>query len=1342
MSNLLAHLLRGWLLIALPFWLHSQTLPTPVLLAPTNGSNIQASNVTLRWNATPGANQYKVALGTTPIAEGSIVWDTTYTDTARLVTSLPNGTYYWRIKAKHAANPYQTSAWSGIRSFTLSSAPPPLAAPTLVSPANNATGQPASVTLNWQAVAGANQYKISVGTTPAATGTTALDTAFAGTSFALNNLAPGQYYWKVAAKHASNPYQVSAWSGVWSFSVASPSGPLPTPVLVSPANGIINQPTNMTLTWQAVPGADQYKVSVSTPNHSNDVAWDSSYVGTSYQLNNLPPGSYLWRIKAKHSTNPYQSSAWSATWIFTVGNNGGNGGNGGGGSGGGNGGGNNGLTAPVLASPSNNSTLQVLGTNLAWNAVSGATFYKVKVAMDANMTNVIFQDNNVTATNRVAQSLGYSTQYFWTVQAANAASTGPVSSTKTFTTMPNNPNALTTHPRLLITQADLPTLQAWAVPSNPVFVSLQNALNTAIANYNSFLFPGGQPNPNYPDNGGTTWSGYVSESYAEFFAFWSLIDPNVNNRPIHAQRARNLLMYVIDRAILGPSPGVPFRDPQFSMYDRSRVYGEGFGLTVDWIYNAKDANNNDILTAADKAKIRTVFLRWCNEQLTAYNHPTPVGLLNDKQIQVTNRWILNNYYSGHARNLTFMALSMDAADDPAVNQSLHFSALGNSLRSYIYNVTGAWLYQQYAQYEKPEIVAADYGISPTGLGMGSGGCSVEGSLYGESVGWVAQEVLALKKAGWMDENIIGKQAKLFSSDYWTKMVESMLHTAAPAAKVPPTQSYLGPVYFAANYGDLLRTWVTPELLDAVAPIGLIDMNTGSNQPRLDKVRWYARNVLQGGSGNLAQRISNIWPNCNAIFGIYYYLLLPPTDSNPPDPRPTMPTTFWDPNFGRLLSRTDWTANASWFDWQCHWTKINHQVGDNNQFEFYRNGEWLIKEKSGYTNDNIGTTSEFHNTLGLQNDVPPNMQWYENPISQRGGQWKEGLNAGDPTNIVSTGNPEYVYATGDATNLYNRYTGATDIEYANRSIVWLKPDYVVVYDRAKSFTANRFKRFFLQFTAMPSVTGKNVTVNTPGGQKVFLSNLLPAASVLTAFPTESLDVTAELESAVGELKIEDPSNPQNVRFLNVIQGADGNAAKNTATLVQSTSGTAFDGTVVNNTAVMFPNVWGGSFTSTAYSTPNTVNLHIVTGLTPNAGYEVTLTPNGSNTDVSISPGSQLTADAGGVLVIVPSNFNGTNAQDRSSEASKTEAENLISLEINPNPLTESTVIRYELKEAGRVSIQVFDMTGKLVNTLIDREDQMKGLHQVTFKADGLAAGTYFCTLSIGDVQTTRLMVVNK
>src|SRR5208337_5035095 len=99
--------------------------------------------------------------------------------------------------------------------------------------------------------------------------------------------------------------------------------------------------------------------------------------------------------------------------------------------------------------------------------------------------------------------------------------------------------------------------------------------------------------------------------------------------------------------------------------------------------------------------------------------------------------------------------------------------------------------------------------------------------------------------------------------------------------------------------------------------------------------------------------------------------------------------------------------------------------------------------------------------------------------------------GDSATITSTG-PNYVYATSDLTNLFNRYidiwspnTGANDITRATRSIIWLDNDYIVVYDRATSLHAGLFKRFNLCLVNDPAITG-NVAIETmDSGQQLFV-----------------------------------------------------------------------------------------------------------------------------------------------------------------------------------------------------------------------------------------------------------------
>jgi hypothetical protein len=77
---------------------------------------------------------------------------------------------------------------------------------------------------------------------------------------------------------------------------------------------------------------------------------------------------------------------------------------------------------------------------------------------------------------------------------------------------------------------------------------------------------------------------------------------------------------------------------------------------------------------------------------------------------------------------------------------------------------------------------------------------------------------------------------------------------------------------------------------------------------------------------------------------------------------------------------------------------------------------------------------------------------------------------------------------------------------------------------------------------------------------------------------------------------------------------------------------------------------------------------------------------------------------------------------------------------PNPFNPSTTIQYNLAKNSRVLIQVYDVLGRLVTTLVD-EEESAGMHLVRFDASKFASGVYFCRMKAGNyVSTQRMMLV--
>lgn len=78
---------------------------------------------------------------------------------------------------------------------------------------------------------------------------------------------------------------------------------------------------------------------------------------------------------------------------------------------------------------------------------------------------------------------------------------------------------------------------------------------------------------------------------------------------------------------------------------------------------------------------------------------------------------------------------------------------------------------------------------------------------------------------------------------------------------------------------------------------------------------------------------------------------------------------------------------------------------------------------------------------------------------------------------------------------------------------------------------------------------------------------------------------------------------------------------------------------------------------------------------------------------------------------------------------------------PNPFNPSTKINYELPNDGKVSLKIFDLSGKEVSSLVN-EVQKAGFYSVSFNPSGLSSGVYFYTLTSGNFVSTKSMILVK
>ncbi len=78
---------------------------------------------------------------------------------------------------------------------------------------------------------------------------------------------------------------------------------------------------------------------------------------------------------------------------------------------------------------------------------------------------------------------------------------------------------------------------------------------------------------------------------------------------------------------------------------------------------------------------------------------------------------------------------------------------------------------------------------------------------------------------------------------------------------------------------------------------------------------------------------------------------------------------------------------------------------------------------------------------------------------------------------------------------------------------------------------------------------------------------------------------------------------------------------------------------------------------------------------------------------------------------------------------------------PNPFNPTTTIVFSLREAGDVSLTVFDLLGRTVAEIV-HEQLDAGEHRVNFSAEHLASGIYYYTLRAGSFTATHKMTLLK
>ncbi|TCS85067.1 gliding motility-associated-like protein [Anseongella ginsenosidimutans] len=346
-----------------------------VITAPANGAGDVTLGAGISWNAVAGASGYRVFIGTTAggseIVSGEEVTGTSFNPPSDFEE---NTTYYVRVIPYNAAGAATGCTEISFTTETLLRAPD---CAVVTAPANGANDVTLRAGISWNAVAGASGYRVFIGTTAGGSeivsGEEVTGTSFNPPSDFEENTT---YYVRVIPYNAAG---AATGCTEISFTTETLLRAPDCAVVTAPANGADDVTLEAGISWNAVPGASGYRVFVGTTSGGSDVVSGEEVTATSFN----PPGDfeenttyYVWVI-------PFNSAgaASGCTEIsFTTETL---------------------LRAPdcaVVTAPANGANDVTLRAGISWNAVAGASAYRVFIGTTAGGSEIV-SGEEVTGTN-------------------------------------------------------------------------------------------------------------------------------------------------------------------------------------------------------------------------------------------------------------------------------------------------------------------------------------------------------------------------------------------------------------------------------------------------------------------------------------------------------------------------------------------------------------------------------------------------------------------------------------------------------------------------------------------------------------------------------------------------------------------------------------------------------------------------------------------------------------------------------------------------------------------------------------------------------------------------------
>lgn len=287
-----------------------QSLP-PAQVAPaenyTYGYRTRNPAVRIIWTDSPYASTYKLEISRSPNMSNPIVEQRTST-TSSIISTLEQGTYYWRVTPYYTLNKKGFAEPSEIRSFKIERKGQ-LTAPELLIPSENGivntetTAKPTS--FSWKIENEAQSYTVRIADNQSLRNP-AVSFETTDNFYTLNSnvtkLKDGKWYWGITMRDTEG--NLSPVSEIRTFYTMKG---VPEQHTVEPAEGYscaLNLLPDTKFTWKRnIPDNFVSELQIASDQGFRQIVYKTPVNSTSIRGVNLPLGTYYWRLKSSSTTD-------------------------------------------------------------------------------------------------------------------------------------------------------------------------------------------------------------------------------------------------------------------------------------------------------------------------------------------------------------------------------------------------------------------------------------------------------------------------------------------------------------------------------------------------------------------------------------------------------------------------------------------------------------------------------------------------------------------------------------------------------------------------------------------------------------------------------------------------------------------------------------------------------------------------------------------------------------------------------------------------------------------------------------------------------------------------------